>query len=198
MNYGYPMQQFKDGSVLSFGNGYFYVLNKDGSLKESNGVPLQFKGLGNCKEGYRYAHINGNTYGYLREEDFTLVTFQANYINDIENGFGLITTTDNKFMFFDASLNKLLEEKYDNAFITGKHTRVVGSDKDGWRILFDNKTYLESFEHSKKTFATRQEALKFALDWESAPEKITRASLRKVKNGDKPAVILDNPNIFKK
>lgn len=198
MNYGYPVQQFKDGSMLTFGNGYFYVLDKNGSLKESNGTPLQFIGLGNCKEGYRYAHIEGNTYGYLREEDFSLICFKANYVSDIENGFGLITTTDNKYRFFDAKLHKLLEEKYDNAFITGMHTRVVGNNNDGWKVLFDNSSYLQAYEHTQKTFATRQEALKFALDWESTPEKISRARLRKERNPDKPAVILDNPNISKK
>lgn len=168
MAYSYIIERRTNGDKISYSNRIYTFLDKDDKVKKSeNGQEYIFESVGSENDGWRSVTINETTKGYLRSSDWELISFEAKNVGDIEHGFGIIEKFDGKFYFFNVETQTFDNTGYLTAFVIGPHTRVVGDDDNGWRVLFNKVSNDKSVSKLiNKTFKTRQEAIWEASEFE--------------------------------
>lgn len=155
----------KDGSYVGVGyldgERLFAYCDKGGKVIEKGGQELIFKSLGAIHDGWRTVEARDGKRGYISPE-LELFLFEAKNVSDVEYGFGKVGKKDGKSYFFNLETKSLDETGYADAFIIGEHTRIVGDEKNGWRIL----PYKVSAFKEVKVYHDLQEAISEANEFE--------------------------------
>lgn len=165
MDYRMAERPNKDGSFVGVGymdgERLFACCDKGGNVIEKNGQKFVFKSLGAVHDGWRTVETKEGERGYLSPE-WELFVFEAKNVSDVEYGFGKVGKNDGKYYFFNLGTKSLEEEGYADAFVIGEHTRLVGDEKTGWRIL----PYKVSVFKEAKVYHDLQEAISEANEFE--------------------------------
>lgn len=167
----YVAERKDDGRYIGFenkkGDKTYTFFDKNGNiLKTDDGLEYVFKSVGINSCGWRTVEVNDHLKGYLTP-DWGLYLFECKNVSEVEFGFGKIEKRDGKFYLFNTDTEKLETVGYEDAFVLSPHTRVVGSDSDGFKILF-NKVSLERNVRklTDKVYPNCQDAIFDALDFE--------------------------------